>query len=203
MHVTIQRPTLATIAAHLRRQATLEPTFVQAGCTAHWTLATIGGRARQDGFDIDYRRVKLGEGDAAFESAKRGLSAWKMFPQSWTWVGDTCGTPPAMTTGNHVAVLVRYLGCWWFNAARIAYCIDEPTRFGFAYVTLPSHSECGEERFLVEMDVERRVWYDLSAISRPQSRLAKLGYPLVRRAQRRFSVASTRAMAQHVQETRA
>ena len=67
--------------------------------------------------------------------------------------------------------------------------------FGFAYGTLPGHALSGEERFTVVWDrAEGSVWYDLLAISRP-SRLAwRLGYPLVRRIQRRFAPASLLAM---------
>jgi uncharacterized protein (UPF0548 family) len=45
------------------------------------------------------------------------------------------------------------------------YVIDEQKRFGFAYGTLPEHAGSGEERFLVEMDDEQTVWYDILAIA--------------------------------------
>ena len=56
--------------------------------------------------------------------------------------------------------------------------IDEGLRekkFGFAYGTLPDHAGSGEERFLVEMDDEEIVWYDILAFSRPNRVLARIG----------------------------
>jgi uncharacterized protein (UPF0548 family) len=59
--------------------------------------------------------------------------------------------------------------------------------FGFAYGTLPGHVERGEERFLVEWDQgDDAVWYDILAFSRPNHLLTRLGYPVVRRLQKRF-----------------
>ena len=75
--------------------------------------------------------------------------------------------------------------------------IDEaglPRRFGFAYGTLPSHVERGEERFLIEQDDAGQVWYEIAAFSRPRHWLARLGYPLVRRYQSKFRRESAAAM---------
>ena len=73
--------------------------------------------------------------------------------------------------------------------------------FGFAYGTLPSHIERGEERFLVECDpVDGSVWYDILAFSQPRHVLAKLGYPYVRRMQKRFGRDSAAAMLRAIAE---
>jgi uncharacterized protein (UPF0548 family) len=80
--------------------------------------------------------------------------------------------------------------------------IDErgpPRRFGFAYGTLESHVERGEERFLVEMDETGQVWYELAAFSRPRHPLVRLAYPLARRYQAKFRRESAAAMQQSVQ----
>ena len=81
------------------------------------------------------------------------------------------------------------------NVSRIVYVIDEETRFGFAYGTLPHHVEAGEERFLVGWDREDdTVWYDILAFSRPANLLVRLGNPVARRLQRRFARDSLQAM---------
>jgi uncharacterized protein (UPF0548 family) len=104
----------------------------------------------------------------------------------------------SIQTGEVVAVIAHVAGIWWLNACRIVYVIDEqaPTRrFGFAYGTLPGHVESGEERFLLEWDQdEGSVWYDILAFSRPNHFLAKIGYPFVRRMQKRFARESAAAM---------
>jgi uncharacterized protein (UPF0548 family) len=101
-----------------------------------------------------------------------------------------------------VAVIARNLGLWWINACRIIYLVDEKEparRYGFAYGTLPDHAEMGEERFLVELDrASGEVWYDILAFSRPQHLLTWLGYPYVRRVQKRFAKDSAAAMIRSV-----
>jgi uncharacterized protein (UPF0548 family) len=78
--------------------------------------------------------------------------------------------------------------------ARIVYVIEEPRRFGFAYGTLPGHMAIGEERFLIEWNADDDVYYDVLAFSRARHPLMKLGYPLVRRLQKRFGRESAAAM---------
>jgi uncharacterized protein (UPF0548 family) len=59
-------------------------------------------------------------------------------------------------------------------------------RFGFAYGTLSTHVERGEERFTIEWHRdEDSVWYDILAFSRPNKLLVKLGLPLARMLQQR------------------
>ena len=93
-----------------------------------------------------------------------------------------------------VAVLARVFGVWTLNACRIVYVVDEPTRFGFAYGTLPDHAECGEDRFLIERDDNGTVWYDIRVFSRPRLLLARLAAPLARRLQDQFRRDSAAAM---------
>ena len=94
-------------------------------------------------------------------------------------------------------MLARVHGLWWLNACRIVYVINERTparRFGFAYGTLPGHVACGEERFTVEWDEHDVVSYAIMAFSRPRYWMARLGYPLARRLQKRFVVESQAVM---------
>ena len=105
-------------------------------------------------------------------------------------------------TGEVVAVIAMNLGLWWLNACRIVYVVDETgpiQRYGFAYGTLPDHAEKGEERFLVEWDrASGEVWYDILAFSRPHLLLTWLGYPYIRRVQKRFGRESAAAMLKAV-----
>jgi uncharacterized protein (UPF0548 family) len=106
-----------------------------------------------------------------------------------------------------VAIVARAIGLWWLNACRIVYVVDETgpiTRFGFAYGTLPGHAGSGEERFLIEWNkADNSVWYDILAFSRPWHVLTKIGYPMVRRAQKRFGRESSAAMKRAVQSAAA
>ena len=77
--------------------------------------------------------------------------------------------------------------------------VDEPRKFGFAYGTLPDHAESGEEKFIVEWnEADDAVCYDILAFSRPNQFLARLGYPLIRRLQKRFAQDSAAAMKRGV-----
>ena len=88
------------------------------------------------------------------------------------------------------------------NACRVVYTVGDTgplSKFGFAYGTLPGHVESGEERFLVEWDrSDDAVWYDIIAFSRPHQFSARLGYPVVRRLQKRFGRDSAAAMLRAV-----
>tara|TARA_B100001123_G_scaffold28118_1_gene29971 strand:- start:1180 stop:1584 length:405 start_codon:yes stop_codon:yes gene_type:complete len=124
-----------------------------------------------------------------------------MFDVGWASVVPE---PDPPGEGQTVAILFEILGCWWLNACRVVYLIDEdgpPRRFGFAYGTLPDHVERGEERFLVEQDSDGVTWYDLSAFSRPRHLLAKIGYPVARMMQRRFARGSLAAMKRAVHQS--
>jgi uncharacterized protein (UPF0548 family) len=75
-------------------------------------------------------------------------------------------------------------------------------RFGFAYGTLPGHVEKGEERFLLEWDRSSdRVYYDILAFSKPNHIMTRLGYPLVRRTQKRFGRESSASMFRAIHAT--
>jgi uncharacterized protein (UPF0548 family) len=161
-----------------------------------FSYADVGASAAgiPAGFDHDRQRVVIGHGDADFAAACEALRGWRQFPVSWTAIFPAAAP---LAAGTSVLMLCRVLGLWWANGCRIVYTIDEagpPRQFGFAYGTLPSHVECGEERFVVERDELGQVWYELAAFSRPRHWLLKLGYPLVRQFQAKFRRDSAAAM---------
>lgn len=171
--------------------------FLAAQANRPFTYSPVGATATTPptGYVVDRTRLKLGEGAAVFDSARGALQRWEHFHLGWVaaWPTETPIQP-----GEVVAVMGHALGLWWLNACRIVYVVDEegPIRmFGFAYGTLPGHVESGEERFLIEWDrAENTVWYDILAFSRPNHILTRLGYPLVRRMQKRFGRDSALSM---------
>jgi uncharacterized protein (UPF0548 family) len=171
--------------------------FLAAAAVQDFSYSAVGATATKPpaGFVVDHTRIKLGEGESAFLSARAALQRWEQFRLGWVeaWSPET-----PIHTGELVAVMGRAIGLWWLNSCRIVYVIDDPgpiTKFGFAYGTLPTHIESGEERFLIEWDQnENRVWYDILAFSKPNHILTRIGYPMVRRAQKRFGRDSAAAM---------
>jgi uncharacterized protein (UPF0548 family) len=150
------------------------------------------------GYTVDHNRVRLGEGPETFERAVKAVREWKMFAMPWV---QLCWPDTPIEEKATVAVLVRHLGFWSLNAARIVYVLEEngaDKRFGFAYGTLLEHGERGEERFSVEFHAkDQSVWYDVCAFSQPNL-LARLGYPFARYLQKRFARDSKSAMQKAV-----
>lgn len=173
---TLTPPTDRRLLAARLRQARQPFSHPHPGCTRSTTPPP--------GYVCDHHRVRVGEGDEAFAAAKDVLRRWGQFPAGWVRL-DPADAP--IRVGTVVTISARVCGVWWVNACRIAEVIDEPTRFGFAYGTLPGHVELGEERFLVEQDAAGGVWYSILAHSRPRLWLARLMYPLARRTQKLFA----------------
>lgn len=145
-----------------------------------------------DGWTVDHNRRSIGHGAEAWERARQAVRGWKMFDFPWV---ELCWPNSPPDPGSVVAVLIRHLGFYSLNPAKVVYSIDETDRFGFAYGTLKSHAESGEERFLVERDpVSGEIWYDLYAFSMPNSLLVGMGYPYARHLQKRFAIDSMAAM---------
>ena len=147
------------------------------------------------GYKIDHNRVQLGFGEECFARAVDAVRNWKQFDLGWVQAVPA-DTP--LEVNAAVGVLAWHLGFWSINVARIVYLIDEKgpmEKFGFAYGTVISHVERGEERFTIEWHHDDdSVWYDILAFSRPNQLLVWLGLPFARRLQKRFAKASLRKM---------
>ncbi len=139
------------------------------------------------GYIVDQNRIKLGAGKEVFDRAVAALRQWKQFDLGWVRIVPS-GAP--LEVGTVVAILTSHFGFWSLNPCRVVYLIDEHEpvkKCGFAYGTLSSHAERGEERFTIEWHREDdSVWYDILAFSRPNLLLVRFGFPLARRLQKRF-----------------
>jgi uncharacterized protein (UPF0548 family) len=188
--LSLRKPSADALRRFLAAQRELPFTYEAMGATAETPPA---------GYVVDRTRIKLGEGEAVFRSAIAALRRWEQFNLGWVeaWPSET-----PVQKGNAVAVMGRAVGVWWLNACRVVYVLDKTgpiSKFGFAYGTLPGHVESGEERFLIEWDrSDDGVWYDILAFSRPNHVLTRLGYPVVRRLQKRFGRDSAVAMRRAV-----
>jgi uncharacterized protein (UPF0548 family) len=184
--LSLRKPTPDTLRRFLATQTPLAVTYKAVGATAE---------TPPPGYVVDHTRIKLGEGEPVFRSAIAALQRWEQFNLGWVeaWPSDV-----PIQKGEVVAVMGRAFGIWWLNACRLVYVVDEAgpiSKFGFAYGTLPGHVESGEERFQIEWDRgDDGVWYDILAFSRPHHVLTRLGYPVVRRLQKRFGRDSAASM---------
>lgn len=104
----------------------------------------------------------------------------------------TASGEPLLRAGD---TAIMRVGLWpWDVPCRVVYVVDEPTRKGFAYGTLPGHPERGEEAFLVEYRDDDSVWLVIRAFSRPASWIFRAGYPLVRLMQAIYTGRYERAL---------
>jgi uncharacterized protein (UPF0548 family) len=186
-YMMFSKPSAKRIRAFIATERKLPFSYDAVGQTRHEEPVA--------GFDNDYHFVELGKGEAVWVAAKEAIARWKMFPGGWACI-DPDNTP--IREGETVAMSARVLGLWWLNSCRIVYVWDDKQHYGFAYGTLPGHVECGEELFMVEKTADGTVRYVIKAFSRPRFWMARMGYPLVRRYQRRFVRDSKQSMLNFV-----
>ena len=184
----MRQPSRAEIDRFLERSRALPLSYTATG---------IAGRLPDLG-RFDEHVAAIGHGDADFARARVALAHWKQFDVGWVRAFPE-RTPVA--PGTVVAVLIRHLGFWSLNGARVLYqAADEQAAFGFAYGTLTNHAERGEELFEVSLDQESgNVIYRIRSVSSPRSALARLGGPIVRLLQARFRRDSGAAMRRAIQ----
>jgi uncharacterized protein (UPF0548 family) len=84
---------------------------------------------------------------------------------------------------------------------RIVSVVDDETRFGFAYGTLPEHPEQGEEAFVCERSPAGGVTFRVRAFSRPHDPLARIGAPISRWVQTRTTRGYLNAMRDFVSDS--
>ena len=136
---------------------------------------------------FDEQAIVIGHGPDDFDRARAALRAWKQFDLGWV---ETFPRDARVEVGTVVAVLIRHLGFWSLNGARVVYVVgsaNDESRFGFAYGALTNHAESGEELFEVSLDpATGEVSYRIRAVSRPRAALAALAFPYTRLLQARF-----------------
>jgi uncharacterized protein (UPF0548 family) len=181
------RPTdVASMAQLVEELRAADPTFPDAG-------ATLSG-ARPAGFRCDQEGTVVGRGGDTFQRAVHGLRSWEAHRLSGIRVvGETeiqSGATVVVTLGTPVVALAA--------PCRIVEVIDEPARWGFAYATLPGHPEQGEESFVVSIEDDETVDFEITALSRPASRMVRLSGPLGRGLQRSGMKGYLRALRRFV-----
>jgi len=188
---SFRKPSSESVRIFLSDQKNRDFTYSAVGATSATPPA---------GFVVDHTRIKLGSGEQIFEAAKNAIRCWEHFQLGWV---ESSARNVPIEEGQVVGILARVFGLWSLNACRIVavvHAVGPVSRYGFVYGTLPGHVESGEERFQVEWNRnDDTVWYDVLAFSRPNHLLTCLGYPLVRRIQKKFARDSAAAMQLAIQ----
>jgi len=170
----VRKPDAEHLSHFLARQRTAPLTYTEVGASFDAELPA-GYHHVSEGTDLGVR-------DDVWERAKAGIRAWA----AHRGAGMTVVPADApIVEGTTVAVLTSLGPLHVLSACRIVRVIDEPDRYGFAYGTLPSHPEEGEEHFVATRAADGTVRFDVVAFSRPHDLLTKLGGPVPRRIQAR------------------
>lgn len=171
---------------------------------ASYSYPEVGGTrgALPAGWHHDELSGVVGHGETDAQRVEAALRSWAMFDLAWV---SPHRTDVPQTEGQMMAFTAHTFGLWTINVCRVVYRIEEDDghtrRVGFAYGTLPGHVLCGEEQFMATHDRGTGdVSFSVRKFSRPNSPLIRLGGPLVRRVQRRFSVDAVARMRRAAQE---
>jgi uncharacterized protein (UPF0548 family) len=143
------------------------------------------------GFQLLTREVLLGQGTDTFRRAGLFVLDWEMHRRSGLVVA---ATHPRAVPGADVALGASFGPVMFTQVCRVLEVYEDEHQHGFSYATLPGHPECGREDFVVNIDENDRVWFRIRAVSRPSTRLAKLGGPITSLLQRRANDAYVAAM---------
>jgi uncharacterized protein (UPF0548 family) len=135
--------------------------------------------------------VAIGTGATAFAAGADGLRRWACHRAIGVrvWPGDS-----ALREGATVALALPIGPLAILAACRVVRVIDEPDRFGFAYGTLRSHPEIGEEAFVVHRDGDA-VTFTITVFWRPGDPIVRLGGPLTHHVQHRATLGYLRGLA--------
>ncbi len=168
--VAVREPSTSRLDALLRDQSAQPFSYPEVGAT---------GDVLPRGYRHVRASVVLGYGTAVFDRAAHGLQRW----QAHRLAGVDVHPPDAGVEEGTTVVLVVPVPFGWVTAAcRVVYLSEEPSRFVFAYGTLPHHSVKGEEAFVIERDGVGRVQFEICAFLRPRRLLMRAGAPVVYRA---------------------
>jgi uncharacterized protein (UPF0548 family) len=126
-----------------------------------------------------------------FDQALNDLFCWRAHSGAGL---DVKASDMPLVTGS--VVLLRFgVGPAAVTArCRVLELIEQPSRRGFAYGTLPGHPESGAEEFVLEQDAGGRIRFTVTSVSRPATLLARASGPIGRMVQRYLTGRYLRAL---------
>ena len=190
--LSLRRPSDATVREFLAAQSKLGFTYAAVGATA-----TCPPRVM--------RWITPGSSWERARRSSRGPRPPWGDGSSSAWAGWRRGHPrPRSETGEVVAVVARGLGLWWLNACRIVYVVDEPgpvSRYRVRLRDAPGSRRDGRGAVPRRMGPgERGGLVRHPGLLPPALFLTRLGYPYMRRVQKRFGRESAAAMVRAVKD---
>lgn len=162
------------------------------------SYAEVGatGRARLPAAYAALEEVAVvGSGRDAWERVAAALLRWDLHRQARMVLATSC---PVAQVGCTVVNAAPVGPVALLAACRVVAVVDEPTRRGFAYGTLPGNPLAGEEQLPVELYDDGQARFRIWSFSRPlglvrlSPRAARAGQRLVNR---RYLAAAKRLAA--------
>ena len=138
------------------------------------TYAPVGGTRtaeRPPGFRHLLHRTPLGTGADLHRRAGAAILGFRMHRATGARI---TASAPVAAPGVRVTVALGPVRV----PCEVIWSVDEDHKIGFGYGTLPGHQASGEEPFFVERDEHDRVWFTVTAYSRPARLLMRLGGPV-------------------------
>ena len=115
-------------------------------------------------------RTPLGTGEALYRRAGEAVLTFRMHRATGARIRTTAGRAEP---GVRLTVVLGPLRA----PCEVVWTSTAESKTGFGYGTLAGHPARGEEAFLVERDERDRVWFAVTAYSRPASPLMRLAGP--------------------------
>ncbi|CAM5638569.1 hypothetical protein SAVIM338S_06213 [Streptomyces avidinii] len=148
------------------------------------------------GYHLTHHRARIGSGLAAFAAAGDAVTTFRAHRASGMLVEAAASQGRPVRPGDRVVVGIGAGPLRIDAPCEVIWTAYEPRRTGFAYGTLAGHPERGEESFVVDLDADGSVWFEVNAFSRPASWYTRLAGPVVPFLQQRYA----RRLARHVRK---
>jgi uncharacterized protein (UPF0548 family) len=154
------------------------------------TYAPVGRTLTGDlppGFRHLRYRTYLGDGDELFRRCAEDVLTFAMHRATGATVradADRAAPGVRLTVG---AGPLRV-------PCEVVWAVEEPTRAGWGYGTLPGHQAAGEEAFQVVRAEHGRVWFTVTAYSRPARLPMRLAGPAAVLVQQAYARLCGRAL---------
>jgi len=115
-------------------------------------------------------------GDVPFAAAGEAILTWRMHRATGARIEASA---PRAAPGVEVTVGLGVGRLRLAAPCQVVWSVEEGDRIGFGYGTLPGHPELGEESFVVERAGDGRVWFTVTAFSRPALWYTRAAGPVV------------------------
>lgn len=171
---SLGRPSPGSLSALVRDQSACELTYREVGASA----GVMPAGYRHDRWQADLGAFE----EERFLRSAAALRRWGAQRGAGLTVFPADPVAPDLT---FALVLPLPLG-YATGTGRVVYVVDQPEDYRFAYGTLPSHPERGEEAFRIARDGSRLI-FTITAFSRPRHPAARLGGPVTRALQLRVT----------------